>query len=134
MSSHSSHCVPAPLGSFTQAQLLRPRRPLREFAVGFTSTSLNSERCFVSLYWTVALFSRPHIGVRHLMPTFPFIYLLVSREIGAWLETSPASPPGGNERSSQVHLLRIFKVGVIATLASWLVLGTLIRFGCSQLL
>ena len=133
MSSHSSHCVPAPLGSFTQAQLLRPRRPLREF--DWVHQHFFEFRALLRL--TIldgGLILTSSYRVRHLMPTFPFIYLLVSREIGAWLETSPASPPGGNERSSQPHLLRIFKVGVITTLASWLVLGTLTSFGFSQLL
>ena len=38
--------------------------------------------CFIGLYWTVSLVSSLNIGVRHLLPVFPFTILLVSGIIG----------------------------------------------------
>jgi len=38
--------------------------------------------CFIGLYWTVSLVSSLNIGVRHLLPVFPFTILLVSGMIG----------------------------------------------------
>ena len=38
--------------------------------------------CFIGLYWTVSLASSLNIGVRHLLPVFPFTILLVSRMTG----------------------------------------------------
>ena len=38
--------------------------------------------CFIGLYWTVSLISSLNIGVRHLLPVFPFTILLVSGMIG----------------------------------------------------
>jgi len=38
--------------------------------------------CFIGLYWTVSLISSLNIGVRHLLPVFPFTILLVSGIIG----------------------------------------------------
>lgn len=40
---------------------------------------------FIGVYWASSLSSSLNIGVRHILPTFPFIYLLVSREISTWL-------------------------------------------------
>ena len=37
---------------------------------------------FIGLYWTVSLASSLNIGVRHLLPVFPFTILLVSRMTG----------------------------------------------------
>jgi len=41
---------------------------------------------FVLLYWILSLTSHLNIGVRHLLPVFPFTILLVSRSIGDWLK------------------------------------------------
>lgn len=36
---------------------------------------------FIAVYWASSLSSTLNIGVRHVLPTFPFIYMLASREI-----------------------------------------------------
>ncbi len=36
---------------------------------------------FISLYWFSSIMSNLNIGVRHVIPTFPFIYLLVSGQV-----------------------------------------------------
>ncbi len=38
------------------------------------------------IYWGTSLSSNLNIGVRHLLPTFPFIYILVSFGIVSWLK------------------------------------------------
>jgi len=43
---------------------------------------------FLVLYWTVSIRSNLNIGVRHILPTFPFIYVLISGQIIAWLKFS----------------------------------------------
>jgi 4-amino-4-deoxy-L-arabinose transferase-like glycosyltransferase len=40
---------------------------------------------FIALYWASSLTSNLNIGVRHILPTFPFVYLLVGNQIGKWL-------------------------------------------------
>lgn len=42
----------------------------------------------VGFYWIYSMASPLNIGVRHVLPTFPFIYLLVSREIIIWVHGS----------------------------------------------
>jgi 4-amino-4-deoxy-L-arabinose transferase-like glycosyltransferase len=40
---------------------------------------------FIALYWASSINSPLNIGVRHVLPTFPLIYLLTSRQINKWL-------------------------------------------------
>lgn len=42
---------------------------------------------FIAIYWASSLSSNLNIGVRHVLPTFPFIFLLVSRQVIAWLRS-----------------------------------------------
>jgi len=36
---------------------------------------------FLAIYWTVSIRSNLNIGVRHILPTFPFVYILISGQI-----------------------------------------------------
>lgn len=36
---------------------------------------------FIGTYWLISILSSLNIGVRHILPTFPFIYLLVARSL-----------------------------------------------------
>jgi 4-amino-4-deoxy-L-arabinose transferase-like glycosyltransferase len=40
---------------------------------------------WIALYWSITINANLNIGVRHLLPVFPFTFALVSREIGHWL-------------------------------------------------
>ena len=41
---------------------------------------------FIALYWGSSIRSPLNIGVRHILPTFPFIFLLISSQIGKWIK------------------------------------------------
>lgn len=41
---------------------------------------------FIAIYWTTSLTSNLNIGVRHLLPIFPFTMILVSGVISIWLK------------------------------------------------
>lgn len=43
---------------------------------------------FIVVYWASSLSSPLNIGVRHILPTLPFIYLLIARQISDWLKNS----------------------------------------------
>ena len=43
---------------------------------------------FIVLYWASSITSPLNIGVLHILPTFPFVYLLTSRQITKWLTIS----------------------------------------------
>ena len=44
---------------------------------------------FIAFYFTVSMTGNLNIGVRHIIPTFPFIFLLVSDIITRFLESKP---------------------------------------------
>ncbi|MDP3763035.1 MAG: glycosyltransferase family 39 protein [bacterium] len=46
---------------------------------------------FIAVYWAWSVKSPLNIGVRHVLPTFPFIYFLVSRVLARRLYRSPVS-------------------------------------------
>lgn len=59
---------------------------------------------FAAIYWTISLYSNLNIGVRHLLPFFPFLFMLV----GAGLAKLWLKPP----------LLK-FKYAILGILAVW---------------
>ncbi len=48
---------------------------------------------FILVYWIYSVKSILNIGIRHVLPTFPFIYLLVARELAAWIYRPTANSP-----------------------------------------
>ena len=46
---------------------------------------------FIAIYWITSLSSTLNIGVRHLLPVFPFTILLISGNIVAWSSSTPFS-------------------------------------------
>ena len=65
---------------------------------------------FIALYWYSSLRSILNIGVRHILPTFPFIFLLVAQQISLWL----ANRPENKER-----LVQTLKYFFLAILIVW---------------
>lgn len=63
-------------------------------------------------YWFISIKSSLYIGLRHVLPTFPFIYILVSRFVIKWKLDAGL----GN---------RIFKKTIIFVLVVWLITETL---------
>ncbi|MSR76158.1 MAG: phospholipid carrier-dependent glycosyltransferase [Candidatus Ryanbacteria bacterium] len=40
---------------------------------------------FVAFYWASSIANPLNIGVRHVLPTFPFIYILTARQLALWI-------------------------------------------------
>ncbi|MEK7631103.1 MAG: phospholipid carrier-dependent glycosyltransferase [Patescibacteria group bacterium] len=40
---------------------------------------------FIVFYWTSSVVNPLNIGVRHVLPTFPFIYMLTARQLALWI-------------------------------------------------
>jgi 4-amino-4-deoxy-L-arabinose transferase-like glycosyltransferase len=47
---------------------------------------------WLALYWWVSINANLNIGVRHLLPVFPCMFMLVAREIAQWLTRSRDHP------------------------------------------
>lgn len=48
---------------------------------------------FLIFYWAVSIKSPLNIGVRHVLPTFPFVYMLVARGLVMWLRGDRSPNP-----------------------------------------
>jgi len=44
---------------------------------------------FVVFYWVISIKGNLNIGVRHVLPSFPFIYLLITGQMKRWIITKP---------------------------------------------
>ena len=80
---------------------------------------------FIALYWYSSVSSPLNIGIRHVLPTFPFIYILVSNQIIKWLSIKE---PQKNDDLSAYEKLKflehaffgsIFKYSILAILLVW---------------
>ncbi len=93
---------------------------------------LASSMIFIAVYWGQALLSPLNIGVRHVLPTFPFIYLLVSRQIVRWLKVASLDNPRTIKewlRGAYEICARYFKKYLaVGFLLAWIFLETLGAF------
>ncbi len=71
----------------------------------FTEFALLS---FLALYWLSSVTSNLNIGVRHVLPTFPILYLLISGQIVKWLRV-PWQPILEKVQFSLIETLKALK-------------------------
>ncbi|TSD03300.1 MAG: hypothetical protein Greene071436_331 [Parcubacteria group bacterium Greene0714_36] len=88
---------------------------------------------FIAVYWAFSMRSPLNIGVRHVLPTFPFIYLLVSREIALWLKpahnlAAPATLHDWFKNIYRTYGITIPKYLAVSILLLWLIASTLLAF------
>jgi hypothetical protein len=87
---------------------------------------------FIIFYWGYSMRSPLNIGVRHLLPTFPFIYLLVAKEITGWLKYIEYADPhtwrGWLKNIYRLYIKSIPKYLLLGVLLIWLIADTLIVF------
>lgn len=106
----------------------KPRMPLVEEVLGIVSRHFIPIALFlfIALYWTTSLRSNLNIGIRHLLPTFPFLYLLLGIFIAKRipkkdeLQISDTRPQG--IKSSFVFFAKLF---FIFSLSFWYIGSTL---------
>ncbi|MEK7576107.1 MAG: hypothetical protein AAB482_00250, partial [Patescibacteria group bacterium] len=87
---------------------------------------------FIVFYWALSIANPLNIGIRHVLPTFPFIYFLVARELSLWVN----KPISFENKTIFGYLSAIYnaiiapipKVFFITLACLWIVLGTLINF------
>ncbi|HEB01515.1 MAG TPA: glycosyltransferase family 39 protein, partial [Candidatus Portnoybacteria bacterium] len=73
---------------------------------------------FIILYWAVSIRSTLNIGVRHVLPTFPFIYILVSGQISQI----------GNYLKNKSRKLLMAGYGVLAVCLFWYLAANLLVY------
>lgn len=112
---------------------------------GFLKKSRNflekyfTENCllfFFVVYWYTSITSNLNIGVRHILPVFPIIYLLISGQLvkfldchsGPFLEKIKVSSKKGLKsvkKASSLHVENYLKCGLVIFLFAWYAFGTL---------
>ena len=85
----------------------------------FTEFSLAS---FIVLYWGYSMRSPLNIGIRHLMPTFPLIFILAAGVWRKWIMRIDLASVGAAARSVAFSF---GKYVFLVALSAWLVLETL---------
>ncbi len=87
---------------------------------------------FIAVYWLQAITSPLNIGVRHVLPTFPFIYLMVARQVVRWIKgTEIENPQTILEWLKTLYFLYIrpMKNGLLAAiLLFWMIISVLITY------
>lgn len=93
---------------------------------------LTSSVIFIAVYWIYSVRSPLNIGVRHVLPTFPFIYLLVSRELIRWVRTYSLPDPQNIGEWLKAAYNRYIKALpryiLITFLLAWMILNVLGSF------
>ncbi|MBL7154988.1 MAG: glycosyltransferase family 39 protein [Candidatus Portnoybacteria bacterium] len=86
----------------------------------FTEFALLS---FLALYWATSITSNLNIGVRHVLPTFPILYLLISGQITKWLTIKDI---GRTIKTTVFICLKTyFKYLILIILLFWYAFGTI---------
>ncbi|MEK7099195.1 MAG: glycosyltransferase family 39 protein [Patescibacteria group bacterium] len=87
---------------------------------------------FIVVYWAFSIRSPLNIGIRHVLPTFPFIYLLISRQIADGLiqhrENNPRNWVAWLKGVYQTYLASLPRYVFVAVLFLWLAAETIFTF------
>lgn len=122
----------AALGKYAASRRARPERrgALRRWVAAHFAEF--SALVFIAVYWAASLQSPLNIGVRHVLPTFPFIYLLVSRQIADGFIRNRRSDPadwGAWLRDVyETYIASIPRYLIVAALFVWLAVETVLAF------
>jgi len=87
-----------------------------------------SALAFIIFYWAISIKSPLNIGVRHVLPTFPFIYVLIAKQITEWLRWHELANPqtwlGWLKNIYQIYIKSVPRYLLTGALLLWLILGT----------
>ena len=87
---------------------------------------------FVAFYWLYSMRSPLNIGVRHVLPTFLFLYIAVSREVVLWLRgainPSPASWREWLSSLYRTYIAPIPRYIIVSLLMLWLMIEVALTY------
>ena len=86
----------------------------------------------IIVYWASSIKSPLNIGIRHVLPTFPFIFILVSRQITDWLHfheyASPTSFLAVLKNIWQIWARVLPKYFLVGFLFFWMIINVFLTF------
>ena len=89
---------------------------------------------FLAVYWIVSIRSNLNIGVRHVLPTFPFMYVLVSGQVAQWIKIPWKKIRKQNDLFAKMKVLFIeasktyFKYVVLIVLIGWYLIASIMAY------
>ncbi len=117
----SSSLFKGRIGGIYKRQKIPPTPPLLKGGIALIFNWLQNHiaeflmLCFITLYWFLSVRSPLNIGVRHILPTFPFIYLLVASQIVSWTRI----------KNTTKKLFAVIKWGFIGLLVAWQIISVI---------
>lgn len=86
----------------------------------------------ILFYWGISVASPLNIGIRHIIPTFPFIFILIAKEITEWLRWHDSADPstwgGWLQNIYQLYIKAIPKFLIVALILIWMILSSISIF------
>ena len=83
----------------------------------------------IAIYWLISIKTPLNIGVRHVLPTFPFLYILISHGVMKWIRQRSSITFTNWKEAIKGVMSAIFTIvpryGVALLLVAWLIIGTL---------
>lgn len=108
------------------AASLKKKRKLERMAAFLSSHLVPvSFFIFIVIYWALSIRSNLNIGVRHVLPTFPFIYILLAVSIGAWINEGMPAAPRLFQTILRHPFITLLKYGLLFFLLFWYIAGTI---------
>ncbi|MGR3309660.1 MAG: ArnT family glycosyltransferase [Candidatus Brocadiales bacterium] len=87
---------------------------------------------FIGTYWIIAIFSTLNLGIRHVLPTFPFIFLLVAYGLANRFQMYHCSVPPNYKKRLYSLYERLIKSNpkhlFVSILLFWLLIGIILSF------
>jgi hypothetical protein len=87
--------------------------------------------CFVIFYMAYSMKSNLNIGVRHLMPLIPIMYILVSVKLSAWTRTTLEYIPQNILMAMWIRIKYVFsyagKFSIVLILLAWFIASSLLN-------
>lgn len=87
---------------------------------------------FIIFYWAFSIAANLNIGIRHVIPTFPFMFLLVSRIIFAHLRKKPdfafTLEPGMMKRLISFYARKAWKYAALFAVVAWYIISALAHY------
>ena len=87
---------------------------------------------FIAFYWTSSIAANLNIGIRHVIPTFPFTFLLVSSIILGYLRKKPdfafTLEPGMMKQLISFYARKAWKYAALIAVIAWYMVSVLAHY------
>src|SRR3989344_2046490 len=81
---------------------------------------------FVSFYWVISINTNLNIGIRHILPSFPFIYILIAGQLKRWLNSARIA-----EAKTPILLLENLPTSVFSTTGKTFLIASLVMMNAA---